>query len=297
VDDFTPDFLLGNSDLVEPAAAWCIWLDNIELGILLLAQPWIAAGGLRRADLERQLQRLGGDMPIGPIYFQRVSRAVRSLEERDQVQGQGSGRGRRFTVTPQGFAALILNLQVVRSDPTVDGSEFEFKRALVAICNLVMERLASRRPDIELGAAVAGFLDDVERLEVWGRPVVTDRVVADAFDVLHLITVQRRRVHALLANAEDRLERTRVSARLMRGVAPQLPGVDTDDGTGTRDLRRLVDVLWPLAAGVAPELAARAAITRYRAYLEYLDRLTSLYSEHLEAVDPAVFRRAAGGRI
>jgi hypothetical protein len=297
VDEFTPDFLLGQSDLVEPAAPWCIWLDNVELGILLLAQPWMAAGGLRRADLERQLQRLGGDMPIGPIYFQRISRAVRGLEVRAQLQGHGSGRGQRFTVTPRGFAALILNLQVVRLDPTVDGSEFEFKRALVAVCNLVMERLASQRPDVELGAAVAGFLDDVERLQVWGRPVVTDRVVADAFDVIHLIDVQRRRVQALLSNAEDRLERSRVSARLMRGVPPQLPGVGTDQSTGARDLRRLVDALWPLAAGVAPELAARAAITRYRAYLEYLDRLASLYSEHLEVVDLTVFRRAVGERV
>jgi hypothetical protein len=236
-------------------------------------------------------------MPIGPIYFQRVSRAARSLEERALLRGHGSGRGRRFTVTPRGFAALILNLQVVRSDPTVDGSEFEFKRSLVAVCNLVMERLARHRPEVELGTAVAGFLDDVERLQVWGRPVITDGVVSDAFDVLHLIGVQRRRVQALLAGAEDRLERTRASARLMRGFPPQLSGVDTDRGTGARDLRRLVDTVWPMAAVVAPELAARAATTRYRAYLEYLDRLSSLYSEHLEVVDLAVFRRAVAERV
>jgi 2-methylcitrate dehydratase PrpD len=169
VDDFTPDFLLGNSDLVEPAAAWCIWLDNIELGILLLAQPWIAAGGLRRADLERQLQRLGGDMPIGPIYFQRVSRAVRSLEERDQVQGQGSGRGRRFTVTPQGFAATQapgFEVAPLRPDPAapfaVESNLFKYHAACY-MTHSAIEAVGSLRDTHGIG------LDDLAAMTVYGR--------------------------------------------------------------------------------------------------------------------------------
>ena len=296
MDDLSPAFLLENGDLVEPAAPWCVWLDNLELAILLLAQPWLADEGLRRAELERQLQRLGTDMPLGPVYFQRVSRTVTSLEERQQVHGSGTGRSRRFVVTSRGFAALILNLQVIRSDPTIDGAEFEFKRALVAVCNLVLEQLSSTPPDVEVGAGLAGFLDDVERLEVWGRPVVTENILADAFDVLHLIDVQRQRIHTMLTHAEQRFERARASTRLMRGAMFRPSGGPTGGARGPREVGRLVRSLLPVAAGLAPELAARAAVTRYRTYLEYLDRLVTLYSARLDVVDLAMFRRVVGGR-
>ena len=44
----TPQILLDNPELVEPLAPWCVILDNLELGILLVAQPWLAVDGLRR---------------------------------------------------------------------------------------------------------------------------------------------------------------------------------------------------------------------------------------------------------
>jgi len=294
MNELSPDFLLANADLVRPLAPWCVWLDNLEMAILLLAQPWLAGGGLRRAALERQLLRLGNDMPLGAVYFQRISRSVAALEERGQMRGHGSGRARSFTVTPEGFAALILNLQVMRSDPTVDGSEFEFKRALVAICSLILDCLSSRSSELEVGTEVGGFLDAVEGLDLWDRPVVTDRILADAFDVMHLIDVQRARVRDLLEGAEHRLERSRAAARMMEGVRPRLPDVVGDVG-GAHQLHRLVDAVWPLAAGAAPELAARAAVIRFTVYLEYLDRLASLYSERLGVVDLATFRRVVGG--
>jgi hypothetical protein len=67
-------------------------------------------------------------------------------------------------------------------------------------------------------------------------------------------------------------------------------------GSGS-DLQNAVDSVWPVAAGVAPELSAEAAVTRYVSYLEYLDGLTALYSSQLGAVDLASFRRAVGGRV
>jgi len=69
------DFLPQNPAVVRLAAAWCTALDNIDLGILLLTQPWIAGEGLRRSDLERQLSEIGCEMPVGTVYFQRISRA------------------------------------------------------------------------------------------------------------------------------------------------------------------------------------------------------------------------------
>ena len=109
-----PSFLLRNPDLVLPNAPWCCWLNNVELGILLLAQPWMAEAGVGRSDLERQLGLLGADVPIGPLYFQRINRAVAQLEERGQLDALEGGRRRRFVLSPQGFAALLLNLQVLR---------------------------------------------------------------------------------------------------------------------------------------------------------------------------------------
>ena len=296
MESLSPEFLLENRELVEPSAPWCVWLDNIELAVLLLSQPWMATGGLGRAEMERQLLHLAADLPLGPIYYQRVNRSVAALANRDHVRGHGSGRSRRYAVTPRGFAALILNLQVVRSDPTVDGTEFEFKRALVAVCNIVMEAVSTRQTDWELGITAAGFLDDVERLEVWGRPVITDQVLTDAFDVLHLIGNVRRRVENFLSGAEVRLERAVTLSRLTAEVEPSTarnPFDRTPDDR--RDLRRVVDTLRP-TAGTAPELAARAAVIRCRSFLAYLEKLADLYSERLGVVDLAAFRRAAGGR-
>src|SRR5882757_4800099 len=120
--DFSPDQLLQNPALVTPVAPWCDLLENLDLGIILLAQPWLVGIGLRRSDFERQLGQLAASLPLGPLYFQRISRAVAGLEKRGVLRGSGEGRDRRFALTPQGFAALIVNLHVLRADPTLDGS-------------------------------------------------------------------------------------------------------------------------------------------------------------------------------
>ena len=81
---------------------------------------------------------------------------------------------------------------------------------------------------------------------------MSDRVHATAFDILHLIEVQRGRVQALLDSAQRRVEQVQ-------------------------------------------ELAARARLVRYEAFLRYLDDLAALYSKELGVVDIAAFRNVMTG--
>jgi hypothetical protein len=296
MDDGNPAVLLHNPELVQAVAPWCVVLDNLELGILLLAQPWLASGGMRRADLERQLSHLAQDLPIGPVYFQRVNRAVARLEDMEAVSGEGSGRWRRFVVTPRGFAALILNLRVLHADPTIDGSEFEFKRALVAMWNLVLERVSELPEELPLDPALEDFFHEVEGLEVWGRRVVTDELVGRALDILGLIEVQRQRIAQLLEQTERRLEQLRAQGELLRDVdladlakrlAPGAAASLMEDPAAAAMVR-------VLATTALPDLNLRVAALRYRRYVEYLDELATLYSRELRVVDLDAMRRLAG---
>lgn len=264
-----------------PEAPWCAVLDNLELGILLLAQPWMAGAGVRRADLERQLGRL--DLPVGPVYFQRVKRSVARLEEIGAMRGSGEGRARSFMATPEGFAALLLNLCLLHADPTLDGSEFELKRSLVAMLNLLFERLAELpEATTQTSPETEEFFDEVERLTVLGERVVTEEVEAQALDVLRLIAEQRRKVERRLILSRDG------SARAESEAGP----------AGSLDLAALSDeasdllistpgalaAVHELAAGVLPRLRHTAAALRYEQYLRYLDGLVTLYASELKTV-------------
>ena len=297
VSDVSPSFLLDHPELVEPAAPWCVWLDNLELGVLLLAQPWIGGGGLHRADIERRLGRLGdADLPIGPVYFQRVNRAVAALESRGQLAGEGAGRRRAFVITPQGFAALILNLQVLRADPTVDGSEFELKRALVAMWNLVLERLVEWAEKIDLGPEMSEMFEGLDRLEVWGQTVITARVVADAFNILRLIGVQGEHVQKLRRAAELKVEQTNGQADMSRGAELSRLLQSARLAKQRRTAATTVETVRGLAAGTMPQLEASTQIARYTAYLRYLESLAGLYSRELKVVDVSAFRSALARR-
>lgn len=296
--DFTPDFLLQNPAMVRPAAAWCVALDNIELGILLLTQPWLAGEGLGRADLERQLAELASDMPIGTVYFQRVNRAVADLERRGALRGTGSGRSRRFTLAPPGFAALILNLHVLRADPTLDGHEFELKRELVAMWNLLLDRLLASPPEIQIAPDVAHFFAEVDALSLWGRPVITPEVVRETFDILRLIQTQHDRVRLLKSAAENRLAETRAQAELLRTAdLSQLDlGALGERVAILKDNPELLEMIRGLATSAMPQLAVQARIKRYDAYLTYLDGLTQTYAKELKVVDIDLFRRRVAGQ-
>jgi hypothetical protein len=285
-----PSFLLRNPDLVLPEAPWCCWLNNVELGILLLAQPWMAEAGVGRSDLERQLGNLGGGVPIGPLYFQRINRAVARLEKRRQLNALEDGRHRRYVLSPHGFAALLLNLQVLREDPTVDGAEFEMKRALVSIGNVVLERVLELPDELEIAPDLERWFESVDEIRIWKQTVMTDEVFGRAFSILELVEAQRLRIEGLLAAAEDQLEDARLRAEMLeRADLSQLP-------VAGADLDAVLGMARDLATGVAPRLAARARALRYRAYLEYLDELTRMYSRELHVVSIQGFRRAVLGR-
>ncbi|MDP6579091.1 MAG: hypothetical protein QF681_00425 [Vicinamibacterales bacterium] len=294
VDDLSPAFLLDHPEIVTPAAPWCCWLTNLELAILLLTQPWLSEEGLSRADLERQLGRLGVGMPVGAIYFQRVNRAAAALVAREQLVGRGTGRTRRFVLTPAGFAAMLLNLQVVRGDPTVDGRRFEFKRALVSMANVVLDRLLELPPEGSLGPSLDEWFDAVDALTVWGRPVMNDAVYADAFSVLRLVERQQERVRQLERLAEARLAGAATPAALARQA--RLAQAGGAIGAPDADLTAILQTARSLAAAGLPQLSARADLVRYRAYQGYLTELTTLYASELRVVDMGLFRRVMTGR-
>jgi hypothetical protein len=291
--DSSPAFLLSHPELVLPVAPWCSWLENHELGILLLAQPGLADEGVRRSELQEQLGGLGAYLPLGPLYFQRVSRSAEALAGRGQLREVGQGRGRRYQSTSAGLGALILNLQVLRADPTVDGREFELKRALVALWNLVAQKLTDLPPGLGgAGAEMARLLDGLGELKVWGRAVVTEEVVDAAFDILGLIRTQRRELERLEEETRRRQQLVTARCALVEAPAPAARGRRVD-----LDLEEALASVQVVAAGVAPRLECEAALRRYGAYAEYLDELDRLYGRELKVVDLASMRRALrGGR-
>ncbi|HEX9942082.1 MAG TPA: hypothetical protein VGG03_08700 [Thermoanaerobaculia bacterium] len=263
-------------------APWCARLDNLEMGLLLLAVPWAAGAGLRRADLERQLASL--DLPFGPIYFQRIKRAVARLEEIGALRGSGEGRARRFVVTPEGFAALLLNLCVLHADPTLDGSEFELKRSLVSTLNRFFERLSEQPEEARLSPGSERFFDAVERLTVLGEPVITEEVEGQALDVLRLIAEQRRQVELLLNSVRERQawEESESGTLSELDMAQRL--TEAGFGEAVSLLAADPNALRELATDVFPWLGHSATVLRYEHYLRYLDDLAALYATELKTV-------------
>lgn len=296
--DVSPKCLLQNLTVTRPLAPWCDVLDNLELGVILLTQPWVAGDGIRRAELERQLAELASSFPFGgPLYFQRISRAVVSLERRGVLKGSGAGRERQFVLKPEGFAALILNLHVLRADPTLDGSEFELKRELVAMWNIMVDRLLTSLPQVSIGSEIAGFFAQLDALTILGRPVITQQVLKEAFDVLRLIAHQRDAVSALKAQSEARLTETRSQMELLRTA--DLSQLDFKHLGGRiailKDHPEMLEVIRGIVTSAAPELSVEAQVARYDAYLKYLENLERMYSRALKVVDITNFRRRVAG--
>ena len=293
----TADILLSHPETVRPAAPWCVPLGNLELAVLLSAQPWITGTGASRSDLERRVADLGRELPIGPSYFQRVSRTVASLHGGGCLRAEGVGRNRRFVLSPAGFASLILNVQVLRVDPTIDGSEFELKRELVSMWNLLAEQIMASPPNVRLAPEFRRFFMEVDALTIWGRPVMTESVVREAFDVLALVARQRRQVEVLRESARGRLQLATAEAALVRSAdLSNLQSPEAaDEFALLRDNPELAEMIRSLAVRAMPQLALEARIARYDAYLGYLEQLAKVYGRHLRQVDFGTFRRCVVG--
>jgi len=281
--------LLANPDLVRDEAPWCLELDNLEIAILLLCLPWVGGRGQRRADIERRLQDLRGHLPVGTIYFQRIKRAVSKLATTRAMTVTGEGRLRRFTTAPEGLASLILNLTVLRTDPTVDGREFELKRAICAMCHMVATRLTGHDEDLEVDSELEAFFAEVENLEIWGRPVITDELATAAFDVVHLIDIQKRRVTTMLRDAEALGDSTRPVTFVSSAAVAVHHAVEsvTHHPETAIAIRRLITIDLPRT-----ECSARAV--RYRWYLGSLAELREFYIKDLGLKPLTGIRQLAG---
>lgn len=290
----TPEFLIAHPELVAPAAPWCARLDPLELGLVLLAQPWLTGAGLRRAQLERRLSHWARDLPLGAVYFQRVDRAVARLEAIGALRSEGGGRARRFVATPEGFAAFVVNLRVLQADPTVDGREFELKRALVAMWSVAFRQLSELADDLGSDPELSRFLDEAERLEIWGQRVLTDRLMRQALDVVGLISIQRRRVQELLERTRRRLDELAAREEPLDGVDISRVATALPAGAAAPLLANpaTAEVVRALSTLALPAISLRAQALRYRRYLDYLDDLSTFYAEELDEVDLAAVRRA-----
>jgi hypothetical protein len=180
-----------------------------------------------------------------------------------------------------------LNLHVLRSDPTVDGAEFELKRALVAMCNLVMERMLELPDEVEVPAELEDFFGEVERLTVLGERVITDEIAEEALDVLRLIASQRVRVDGMLQEARRRLAEAESAALALQGF--HLSGLRADSFARAvaflQDAPGGLSVIREIVSGDMPRLTQRSAVLRYEHYLRYLDELGALHARELRS-DP-----------
>jgi hypothetical protein len=217
---------------------------------------------------------------------------VARLEEIGILRGSGEGRARSFTATPEGFAALLLNLGALRADPTLDGTEFELKRSLVAMLNLLFERLADLPEETPAPPEIERFFAEAGRIAVRGRKVITEEVERQALDVLRLIAEQRRQVESRLRSAREGLARAGRGeegdvdlARLAENGFGEVSSLLAETPEALAALRRL-------ARGAFPRLRHAAAALRYERYLEYLDGLASLYAAELKTVGLAAYLAA-----
>jgi hypothetical protein len=285
--ELTPAFLLQSPELVTLAAPWCVRLDNLELGVLMLVQPWLATGGLRRAELERRIAALASELPLGPVYFQRVKRTVARLEEIGAVRGID---GQKFVATPQGFAAFILNLHVLTIDPTLDGSELELKRSLVARCNLILDWLSELPEEVLTPPEIEAFFDEVEGLSVYGQRVITPQVISEALDILRLLASQREKVAERLRAAEQRRAESTSEAMGELDLARLTAGGFSGAAALLAETPATLGLIREMASGVLPRLSRQATVLRYEHYLRYLDDLTALYAGELKTVALASVR-------
>jgi hypothetical protein len=276
-------------------APWCVRLDNLELVIALALQPVLAPKPLRRAELEEQLMQLADRLPCGPVYLQRVIRAVARLEEAGILRGTGASRSRRFTLTPEGFAALLVNLRVFDADPTINGGEFELKKEITSVWHLTIDQ-AKHEGGLSIAVApeLRAFWDKVVQVTIAGMDVMPPDVVADTLNIFRLIDRQRQRLLPLIERERAELKRDEEKVAFFRTAdfttvaAMARPGVEMT--------REMWEGLRLAAQTNAFVHTSRSKLLRYQSFLDYLDSLDALYRPDFKEIAFEDLRRLAKGR-
>lgn len=278
---FSPQFLLSNPAAVGSAPPWCTALDNLELAVLMQPPPWSAPIGLRVAEIEKRLDLMSRELPLGPLYFQRVSRAATDLEKIGVLEGHGDARNRRYKLTPAGFANLVLNQHAAIADPTFDGSEFELKREIAAINSFAMAALDLPSFDAKsLGGDAAEFFETAEALTVLGQRVLTPELVASAFSVHAVVERQIEHVGGLRAQALSSLALYEQLRAQNVGITPEAIVASMSTATGESMVAGpgMLQVLGSLVSSGLQSTKLRAAVLRYDAYLAYLQSIQELFA-------------------
>lgn len=285
---FAVTLMSTQGDASRAATPWCRPLDNLELAILLQASPW-AVVGIRVADLVTRLNALGNAIPLGPIYFHRVSRAAHELVQIKALDALEHPRGVGFRLRPEGFAALVLNQHLCTADPTFDSTEFEIKREIASCNSFALQQLEDLAASIgDIPPPVRLFFEQAEALRVLGQAVVTPELVADAFSVSALLERQLAHVRGLALRAERASSLFEMSPPNIAAVRESILASASESAEAFPEL---ISTLEALASSGWQRTSLRAAEYRYTAYLMYIERLVDLYRDAVPRQPNELFRR------
>lgn len=269
-----PELLLLSPNRPAP---WARPLDNLQLWTSVCTAPWAAPDGFRIAALEHVMSSMASGAHLGPVYFQRVSRTVGDLVDSGILHALGVARARRYSLTPEGFAAVVLNMSACIADPTIAGDAFESRRVLAESQPALFELLDGT--SVAVPPKLARFFARVDAVELLGQRVMTREVVAEAFSVHALVLRQIAHVSRLRAGAVTEVERTRMTI----GANPdpramQQALVEAFGGAASGFSLDALQIASRLASGPAVMRAAEANVFRYDHALAYLERLREFYS-------------------
>lgn len=278
----SPSQLLDSATAVAP---WCRRLEPTDLCLLLIAVPFI--GPVRRADFSRRLSDVGiTESLVGALYFQRIDRAVAQFVKIGAMEEEGSGREKVYRTTANGFAAILLNLAVLDRDPTLDGTEFELKREVAAAIHVGITALAALT-NLPIQADVRLFFEEINKLEVLGRPVISDEIFSDAANVQTLIGRQRQNVNRLLERVQRQANDLQALRRILGavGMGGAFRSTFVHEAPALLSHPEFLEIATALATSGGPEAEVKSRILRYQAYLRYLDDLSALYASATKGSD------------
>jgi hypothetical protein len=273
----SPAHLLDTTTSIAP---WCRRLEPMEMSLLLIAVPFI--GPVRRADFPRRLSDVGiTESLIGALYFQRIDRTVEQFVKIGAMEHEGASREKAYRTTAKGFAAILLNLSVLDRDPTLDGTEFELKREIAAALHVGIGAAIAAVPHLPAQSPARQFFEELFKLEVLGRSVVSNELLVSAADVHALINRQRQNVGKRLERVQREANEMHALRRILgaAGLGGAVKSGLVQEAPAFLSQPEFLGVATALATSGAPEAEVQSRILRYQAYTAYLDRLSELYGK------------------